>query len=160
MSEKDISWDLSEIFKGPDDPQINEAITDVEKRSEEFITKYKGKIIFPDFRFENLLELIQDQEKFYADLFEISQYARLSFSGNMTVSEFRKLNNRAQEFSARIRKKLAFLEIDVGKYVYENQSIVKDSRFENYKHYLENIIRSFPSWLARSSIKMAKHKNV
>lgn len=148
MSEKDISWDLSEIFKGPDDPQINEAITDVEKRSEEFVTKYKEKIIFPDFRFEDLLELIQDQEKFYADLFEISQYARLSFSGNMTASEFRKLNNRAQEFSAKIRKKLAFLEIDVGKYVYENQSIVKDSRFENYKHYLENIIRSFPHKLS------------
>jgi oligoendopeptidase F len=148
MSEKDISWDLSEMFKSTDDPIINSKIEELEKQSEEFIKKYKRKIIYPEFTFEDLLSLIKEQETFQADVFEINQFARLSFSGNMTNQEFRKLQNTTQEFYSNIRKKLAFLDIDVGKYVYENQCIVQDERFKEYRHFLEIIVREYPHKLS------------
>ena len=144
MSEKDISWDLSEMFKNTDDPHIASKMKELEKKSEDFVNKYKGKINYPEFTFEDLLKLIKEQEDFQANLSEVNQFARLSFSGNMTDPSFRELNNKTQEFAAEIKKQLAFLEIDVAKYVYENQSIIQDARFEDYRHFLEIITRSYP----------------
>ncbi len=144
MSDKDIAWDLSEIFKSTDDPQIASKMNELDDKSDEFISKYKGKMSYPEFSFDDLLKLIKDQETFQANLSEVNQFARLSFAGNMTDPNFRKLFNETQEFVAEIRKKLAFLEIDLGKYAFENQSILQDERFEDYKHFLEVIIRSYP----------------
>ena len=71
MTQDEIAWNLTEIFKGPEDPEIDERLKDLEKRSEEIIMQYKGKINCSEFTTSNLLELIQIQEKFAADLAEL-----------------------------------------------------------------------------------------
>ena len=54
-------------------------------------------------------------------------------------ADFRFLNNKAQEFSTLIGKKLAFLDIELGKYVFENQAVIDDPILVDYKHVLEKI---------------------
>ncbi|MHA1197882.1 MAG: M3 family oligoendopeptidase [Candidatus Heimdallarchaeaceae archaeon] len=144
MTHEEIAWDLSEMFKGTDDPKIEETIVDLEKRSEKIINEYKGKINVSGFTHEDLLKLFQIQEKFFSDLAELNQFARLSFAGNMTDAEFRALQNKTDEFSTKIRKKLAFLELEISKYVYENQNVLQDSILANYKHTIERILRAHP----------------
>ncbi|MCE7741608.1 MAG: M3 family oligoendopeptidase [Candidatus Heimdallarchaeota archaeon] len=144
MTQEEIAWDLSEIYKGTTDPKIEETIVDLEKRSEDMIQKYKGKINVSDFSHEDLHKLFQLQEKFFSDLAELNQFARLSFAGNMTNAEFRALQNKTEEFSTKIRKKLAFLELEISKYVYENQDILQDSILADYKHTIERILRAHP----------------
>lgn len=148
MSKNEIAWDLSEMFKGPDDPRINEVLNKLEKQVDEFIRDYKGKLNFPEFSANDLLVLLKKQEDFTADFFEFNSFARLSFSANMTIPEIKALFNKAQEFSAKIGVKLAFLEIETGKYVYENEQVISDPKLENYKHSLEKLKRSQPHRLS------------
>ncbi len=148
MSDKEISWDLTEVFKGSDDPKITAAIENLDKQAKKFIDDYKDKINSPSFSLDNLLELLQKQEKFLADLFELSMFSRLTFAANMTIPANRELNNRVEEFSAKIRKELAFLELEIGKLVYEKENIVDDSKLVNYKHALEKLRRVHPHKLS------------
>lgn len=159
MTQDEIAWNLTEIFKGPEDPEIDERLKDLEKRSEEIIMQYKGKINCSEFTTSNLLELIQIQEKFAADLAELNQFARLSFSGNMTKLEYKRLQNKAEEFSTKIRKKLAFLELDINKYVYENDNVIDNPILANYKHSLEKIKRAHPHILSEIEEQLILEKD-
>jgi len=159
MTQDEIAWDLSEMFKKTDDPRIEETMKDLEKRAEEIAIKYKGKINTPDFSFDNLFELIQTQEEFTADLAELNQFARLSFAGNLTNSEFRALQNKAEEFSTKIRKKLAFLDLEISKYVYDNKGVLSAPVLVNYKHELERICRAYPHKLSEIEEQLILEKD-
>ncbi|MCK4896057.1 MAG: hypothetical protein KAS47_04560, partial [Candidatus Heimdallarchaeota archaeon] len=148
MSKNEIAWDLSEMFQGPDDPRINDVLNKLDKQVDEFIRDHKGKMNFPEFSADDLLILLKKQEDFSADFFEFNSFARLSFSANMTIPEMKTLFNKAQEFSAKIGVKLAFLEIETGKYVYENEQVISDPKLVDYKHALEKLKRSYPHRLS------------
>ncbi len=159
MTQEEIAWDLSEMFKNTEDSKIEKTMEELEKRSEEIISKYKGKINAPDFTFDDLLELIQIQEKFMADLAELNQFARLSFAGNMTKPEFKFLQNKTEEFSTKIRKKLAFLELEIGKYVYENKDVLQEPSLYTYKHELERTRRAYPHKLSEIEEQLILEKD-
>lgn len=148
MSDKEISWDLSEMFKGSDDPRITVVIEDLERKTKQLIYDYKGKINSPEFSSDDLLKLLREQEEFQAALFELSMFARLTFAANMTIPENRALNNKVEEFTANIRKELAFLELEVGQLVYEKEDLIHDSKLTNYKHDLEKLRRVHPHKLS------------
>lgn len=148
MNNKEISWDLSEIFQGSDDPRIDVVIKELEEKTKQLAQNYKGKISSSEFSSDDLLKLLQEQEEFQAKLFELSNFARLTFAANMTIPENRELNNRVEEFNARIRKELAFLELEVGKLVYDKKDLIHDSKLANYKHFLEKLRRSHPHKLS------------
>jgi oligoendopeptidase F len=147
------------MFKNTEDPKIGETIQNLDKRSEEIIAKYKGKINIPSFTHDDLLELIQIQENFFADLGELNQFARLSFAGNMTKPEFRALQNKAEEFSTKIRKKLAFLELEMSKYVYDNTDVLQNPALEKYRHELERIRRAYPHKLSEIEEQLILEKD-
>ena len=144
MSQKEIAWDLSEMFKDSDDPKIAQVLNKLEKQVDEFIKDYKGKINQPEFSAYDLLKLLEKQEDFRADFMEFNTFARLSFAANMKIPEIQVLFNKAQEFSAKIGAQLAFLEIEMGKYVYENEQVISDPKLENYKHGLDKLKRAYP----------------
>ena len=57
MSDKEIAWDLSEIFPSCDHPKISEMLETLKEKADEFVTDYKGKINSPEFTAQNALEL-------------------------------------------------------------------------------------------------------
>ncbi|MHA2131028.1 MAG: M3 family metallopeptidase, partial [Promethearchaeota archaeon] len=110
----------------------------------EFINDYKGKINESEFTPQKLLELFKKQEKFQADIGELTLYQNRPYTGNMTIPESEALKNRVEDFMTRIAKDLAFMDIAVTKYVYDNEYLIKDQNFSNYKHLLEKIRREYP----------------
>ena len=124
MTEKEIAWDLTEIFSGHDDPKIDESMDNLAKDADEFIDAYKGKINSPEFTPEKLLELFKKQEKFQADAGELDLYKNRLYSANMTIPEHEALKNRIEDFTTKLSKDLAFLELDIAKFVNDNKDIV------------------------------------
>ncbi len=49
MSEKEIAWDLTEIFTGCDDPNISKTMDSLMEKADEIINQFKGKINEPNF---------------------------------------------------------------------------------------------------------------
>jgi len=140
----EIAWDLTEIFASHDDPKIAETMSRLLKETENIINDYKGKITLDNFAPQKLLDLFKRQEKFQADLSELDLYKNRLYSAKMTIPESEALKNKVEDFMTKISKDLAFVELDVAKYVNDNPALVDDPILSNYQHILENIKRKFP----------------
>ena len=148
MTAKEIKWDFSELFSGYDDPKIQELMESLDKNADQFVTEYKGKIGTKNFNVEDLNTLFTKLEDFSSRAGELQLFATNSFNANMTLPETQALNNMFREFQTKISKKLAFIDLEIGKYVYENKKIISNPTLSNYKHHLETIYREFPHLLS------------
>jgi len=148
MTEKEIKWDFSEMFSGYNDPKIQEMMQSLSKEADQYITEYKGKIGTKNFNAEDLNTLFKKLEDFSARADKLQLFSVNSFNANMTLPETQALNNNYREFQAQISKKLAFIDIEVGRYVYENKEIISNPTLTNYKHHLETTYREFPHLLS------------
>ncbi|MHA2180307.1 MAG: M3 family metallopeptidase, partial [Promethearchaeota archaeon] len=148
MAKKEIKWDFSEMFSGFDDPKLPLTMENLTKEADQFVKDYKGKISSKDFRVDDLNILLKKIEDFSARLDEIQLFAINSFNANMTLPETQALNNKYREFQTQISTKLAFVDLEIGKLVYENKEIISNQILENYKHHLETIYRAFPHQLS------------
>jgi len=144
MTENEIRWDLTEIFANHDDPKIAETMTRLLKETEDIVSEYRGKIISDSFTPQKLLDLFKREEKFQADLGELDLYKNRLYSACMTIPESEALKNKVEDFTTKISKDLAFLELDEAKYVNDNPDLMNNSILSNYQHILENIKRKFP----------------
>ena len=131
MTEKEIAWDLSQIFPSVDDPSIDIAIDNVKKLADEIVSKYKGKI--KDLDAKGLLKLLQQYEEFLIEMQDLGLFARLSFAANMTLKETQSLNDRVSKLQAALNQKLAFLDLDVGKLVFEKSDLITSEDLVKYR---------------------------
>jgi len=159
MTQEEIAWDLTEIYSGHDDPKITENMNRLSNKANEFIKDYKGKIIYPDFTAQKLLELFQKHEKFNADINELELFSNRLYVGNMTIPESEMLKNQVEDFTTKTAKDLAFLELEVAKYVYENAEIIDNPILSNYKHRMETIKRIHPHYLSEIEEQLILEKD-
>ncbi|MFX1566948.1 MAG: M3 family metallopeptidase [Promethearchaeota archaeon] len=159
MSEKEIAWDLSEIFAGCDDPKISESMDALLKDTDEIVKGYRGKINTNSFSAQNLFNLLKKQEKILADMEELKVFSVNLFNANMTVPETENLYNKFKDFHSTILKKLAFLEIEIGKLINENPQLIDDESLINYKNYLFKVKRRFPFKLSVKEEKLILEKD-
>jgi oligoendopeptidase F len=139
MTEKDIVWNLSELFPSTKDPSVQKTIEQVIKMAEDFTEKYQGKI--KNFSARNLLECVKEFETYQVKLRDISLFAGLSFAANMTLPDTQLLYDKVTKTEAKLGKMLAFFELEVGALVHEKPKICSESSLANYKHTLERLKR-------------------
>lgn len=159
MTKEEIAWDLSKLFSGPDDPKIDKLIESSKIQVEQLIKDYKGKIKAPDFKAKDLQKLFQRQEEFEANLDELITFAHILYDADMQITEHEALKNKTIEFGTEISKKLTFLELEIGKFVYENKELVDDPILQNYRHYIEKIARSYPYLLSEIEEQLILEKD-
>ena len=157
--EKEIVWDFSEIYKGHDDPKIGQDMEALLKRAEEFETTIKGKIKTPQFTPQDLSDLFRKIEDFHVDLEEIEVVCKNTYNALMTLPENKALLNKFEDFSTTIATKLAFLDLEIGKFLDENKHIISDPALENYKHYCEKILLEFPHQLSEVEEQLIVEKD-
>ena len=159
MTKEEIAWDLNKLFTGPDDPKIEKLIENSKNQVEQFIKDYKGKIKTPEFSASELSKLFQRQEEFEANLDELLTFAHILYDADMQITEHEALNNKTIEFITDVNKKLTFLELEVGKFVFENKNLLNDPTLQNYKHYLEKIARAYPHLLSEVEEQLMLEKD-
>jgi oligoendopeptidase F len=139
VKERDIAWDLSEIFPNTTDSSVQTSIDDVTKMAERFAKKYQGKI--RNLPARGLLECIKEFEAYQAKLGDISLFASLAFAADMTLPQTQLLHDKVTKTQAKLRKMLAFFELEVGALVSKKARIILDPVLANYKHSLERLKR-------------------
>ena len=139
MSEKEIAWDLTEIFSGSDDPKISETMNALLEEADGIIKEHKGKINTTNFSAQNLYDLLQKHEKILAGKEELEIFCLNLFYANMTIPESKALVNKYKDFETTISKNLTFLELEIGKLVNNNPQLTEKEDLSNYQHYLEKI---------------------
>jgi len=159
MSEKEITWDLTELFTRCDDPEISETIDAVMEKADEIINQYKGKINGPNFTAQNLHDLLEKHEEILACVEDLEIFSYNSFHANMTLPETKALYNIFMDFQSSISKKLAFLELEIGKLVTDNPQITNEESLSNYINYLKKIRRKFPYKLTETEEQLILEKD-
>ncbi|MGE5533299.1 MAG: hypothetical protein ACM3UN_02990 [Bacillota bacterium] len=139
MSPQQITWNLTELFKGTDDPKIKQAITEVIEAANKFDRRYRGKI--GGFSAEGLLQCLREVEAFEAKFIDLTLFSSLSFSSDMTLPEAQALNDRVDKLSAKIGKQLTFYSLELGELVKSKPKLIGEPVLANYRHVLERVHR-------------------
>ncbi len=159
MTEQEVAWNLDVIFPSSDDSSIKEKVAWIKEEVEKIEKKYKDKINISDFKAVDVLELIETMENFFLEFTDYARYANLKFSANMTLPENQILANNMRELFSEIQKTLAFVDLDLGKKIFNEQTLLQDSILSKYKHYLEKLMRDVPHKLSEDEEKLIIEKD-
>ena len=157
MAEREIAWDLSEMFPSTTDPSVQKAIEDLTRLTESFAGKYRGKI--KDLSAKELLECIRGYEEYLTRLGRLVTFAGLSFCTNMTIPGTQSLRDRVNKMRAELEKMLAFFNIELGYLVYRNPGIAHEEILLNYRHFLERFLKKVPHQLSEGEEKLVIEKD-
>ncbi len=109
----EVRWDLSDLYAGLDDPAISEAISEQERRADEFALKYRGTINSADLTPETLTNAIREYENILQELEKPHDFASLLFAADTSDARHGAFLQRMREEHTRIMVKLMFFELEL-----------------------------------------------
>ncbi len=139
MAQREINWHLTELFTSITDPSVEQSICLASASAEIFEKQYRGKIssLSPN----DLLSCLQVFEVFQMQIGNISLFASLSFSANMTLPETQALYDKINKLEANLSKRLAFFSIELGALIKDKPELINAPVLAGYKHMLERVQR-------------------
>ncbi|HFC46637.1 MAG TPA: oligoendopeptidase F, partial [Dissulfuribacter thermophilus] len=148
-----VIWDLSHLYKGPDDPQIEKDLGEVKARAKGIEETHKGHV--KDLTPQGLHDLVRELEALNERFARIAAYAQLDFSTNCTDPQKGAFLQRIREEGAEIQRHLVFFDLEWQKVPEDLAStILKDKTIEHYRHYLAFLRRLAPHTLSEEQEKL------
>ena len=140
LQTKPGTWDLSFLHTSIDDPKIDKTWESVDKKCNEFLQKYRGKIESNDLTANTLLNGIKDLENLCIEMSKPIHYAELLFAADTSNPQHGAFVQAQMEQATMARVKLMFFELELQKVSEEIiQKLLKDPLLKEYKHYIETI---------------------
>ena len=136
---QEVVWDLTELFQSISDPSVEKAVNEAKVLADNFEKRYREKIASLDPA--SLLRCIRELEAFDVELGDVSLFAGLSFSANMTLPETQTLYDKVSKFEAQLGKQLAFFSLELGALVKSKPEIIAEPVLAGYRHMLERVMR-------------------
>ena len=132
-----INWDLSDLYKSSDDPQLQKDKKEVLAAADKFAHKYKGKI--DSLSAAEFKELLQEYEAIQDKGGKIGSFAYLQWSTNTSNSDYGKLVQESNELSSELSQKLVFFDVEWLKVDKKKaQALINDPQLSFYSHYLDS----------------------
>jgi oligoendopeptidase F len=139
MTATQITWNLTEIFSSLNDPKIQQTMDEITVEVAAFEKQYKGKIA--TLTAPQLLQCLRELEAMEVKLGDVSLYASLSFSANMTQPETQAFYDKVAKYETNLGKQLTFFSLELGALVKSKPQLVTDPLLANYRHMLERVLR-------------------
>ena len=133
------SWDLTDLYAGLDDPNLEEDLSRIVSDAISFEEKYKGKIAQSDVTVELLLEAIQAYEELMTNQYYPQAFAHLLFSTDTTQPKRGALLQRTREVSSQASTHLIFFDLELGQIEADIfDRIAEDDRLADYLYYVRH----------------------
>ncbi len=131
-----VKWDLSDLYKSTDDPQIESDKKLLISKTDEFEAKWKGRIASLDAT--ELAELLSAYEAISDTLGKLGSFAYLQWSTNTENASFGKLMQSVTEFSSVLSQKLVFFDVEWLAVEEEKATeLIQSATLSSYRHFLE-----------------------
>lgn len=141
-AETDVSWDLSDLFTGPDDPRIDQTLQDAKTQAEAFAATYQGRIDSPDLTAARLAAAIREYEALWQEAGKPGTYARLRFSADTSDPARGALMARVSEATTRLSLPLVFYRLELAQVADEIiEPLLAHPALASYRYYIQ-IVRS------------------
>jgi oligoendopeptidase F len=132
-----VSWDLSDLYSGIDDPRIEEDLNNSIARAHQFAERYRGKIDSDDLTAETLLAAIKEYESIAQEMGKTGSYSALVFSADTSNPEHGALMQHVQERQTAASLELIFFELELMAAKPEIiDPVVKNPIMDKYRHFV------------------------
>ena len=132
---ENVLWDLKDLYKGGDDPQLQKDLDQSQQRAEDFAASYRGRI--RELGAVELAGLLQEYEGILELSGKAGTFTYLNWSTNTEDPARVALLQRLQEHSSRLQQQLLFFELEWAQ-VEESraQALLADAALAHYRCWL------------------------
>lgn len=150
-----VTWDLSDLYLGTDDPQIERDTEESLQRAEAFEEKFRGTINSQTLSDLHLLEGLQELEAIQETLGKILSYAHLIFAADTANPKSGAFLQRVQQDLTKVRKHFFFFELELLELPEETaEDVFNRPSLNHYKHFLETVRAYKPYRLSEAEEKL------
>ncbi|GAB4310137.1 MAG: M3 family oligoendopeptidase [Phototrophicales bacterium] len=156
---EEVVWDLTPLFSGVDDPQIQVQMTQSHALADEFVSRYKGKL--GQMNAQDFADAMKAMEQIRDLAGRISSFAMLLYSTDTANPAHGALLQKIQEFNAQLEQKLVFFNLEWNQLPDEQaNTILSNPILGGYAHHLEAARRYKPHQMTEAEERIAIEKNV
>ncbi len=135
----DITWDLSDLYAGVDDPRLDADLLRALELAVEFEQQHKGQIASDELTADRLLGALQQFEEINRLEARPGAYAHLHFTTCTTDPARGALLQKVRESGSRLAIHLVFFDLEIGRMPQATfDRLITDGRLTNYCHYLQH----------------------
>lgn len=157
-----VAWDLSDLYRGVDDPQINRDLESALRRAQAFEKAYRGRINCDGGPApELLLAAMQELESLFEQMDKPAVYASLLHAAKTDDPARGALLARTREQRTVINKHLIFFDLEwVQLADGPARKLIHAPALAKYRHYLDQKRAWRPHYLSEAEEKVLDEKNV
>jgi len=156
-----IRWDLSDLFAGYDDRQIELTLINCHASAEKFAAKFRKALENPaTLTAATLREALEELAQIYEALGRVSSYAGLLYAADTANPEHQDLDQRVEQRGTEIRNLLLFFEL--GWLKVDDQcanQLLEDKQLKPFRHYLSSLRRYRPHTLSELEEKLLNERD-
>jgi oligoendopeptidase F len=140
-------WDLSDLYRGFDDPQLNQDLETLQAQAGEFREKFRGKVksLTP----EQLADCLKTLEAIAEKSGYLYAFPSLIFSADTRNTEAKQFLDKVMEALTGVENQLLFFDLELQKLEMEQFEYLQNAPvLEGYRHYLSQIAKFRPHTLS------------
>lgn len=143
-------WNLSDLYKGIDDPEIGQVFQDSRTRADAFEKQYRG-VIGNSISVETLFAAFQEYESIFMSSVKPLIYASLVHAADSLDQKNGAFVQKMQAEYTKIYQSLLFFELDLLKLEEANLHALADApELSDYRHYLRKLLLQKPHRLSEA----------
>lgn len=156
---EEVLWDLSDLYKAVDDPEIDRDLDVADRRADELAEQYRGRVASLDA--EEMRDLLEQYEKIRDLALRVSGYAYIHWSTNTEDASRGALLAKVTERGSRLSQKLIFLELEWANALDEHaNALLNHDVLAKYRHWMERARLYRPHLLSEPEEKILAEKSV
>ncbi len=142
-----VVWDLSDLYAGMEDPQIQEHMEKCRELADKIAASYAGRI--KDLDANALLKAVEQVEELSVIMGRLGTYAYLNFATSVNSPEAGAFLQQVKEFSSVIGSRVVFFDLEWAEVPDERaDQLLKDPSLSKYRHRLKSLRRYRPHLLS------------
>jgi len=156
---EDVSWDLSDLYSGGDDPRIEQDVEETEAAAVAFRERYYERVagLSP----AELREAIEERERIESIFTRAIYFAHLQFTTDMNDSPRGALVAKLTEKGAAIDTQLLFFGLELAALEDDQaDALISSDELEHWRHWLRTIRKFRPYVLSEAEEKILTEKSV
>lgn len=132
---ENVAWDLSDLYKSPEDPKLLEDKKNLLEEADEFADKYHGRI--SALSAAEFSDALRAYESLIQRAGKIGSYSHLIWSTNTEDAKLGKLLQEANELGSELSQKLVFFDVEWMKVDDDRaEELINSKELFPWKHYL------------------------
>jgi oligoendopeptidase F len=156
---ENVTWDLSDLYEGADDKNLQSDKKNVLRKAEDFAKKYHNSVKNLDVSSFN--DALHEYEEIIEKIGKIASFAHLQWAADTSEASYGKLMQEANELASAIQQKLVFFDVEWLALDDEKaQKMIDSKELSDYRHYLEASRRYKPHTLSEKEEQILSAKAV